>query len=254
MTLFYTTLHIMLERVNIKNTAKNTGVNSVQSSVKESKTNIIKINKIDANSDSINQRSGYIKIGKHKVNIKEFLDPKGEVSYNKIKDYVYPRFDKLSNNIVFTTNLGDKISISDIGNIREKVYVSICSGIKRYIEGENIDINEVNLNRAFGSTYIEIDLSDNKLYVYIEEDLKLETSINITGVNSGVYAIDELNENMTVDNYFINREIILNDKVMMLNAVWELDGVYKNNTINVGGKNMKELFYWSFIGLPIVVY
>lgn len=253
--LFCITMFIISNSISIKSDM-NSKVNNRHSNVKESKVTSIRINKITSNNDIKNSsiRKGNIRIGKYKKDINSFLDANGDVSYNKIRDFVYPRLDKIIESVEFHNSNGGVLKIGSIENIRDKVYTSICCSISRYIEGEDVDIEKVILNKSLGNTYIEIDSINKIMYLYIEGELKVKSIITLTVVQAGIYFINDLNENITVDNYFINKELSLSDGIKILNAVWELEGISKDKIISVSNKDIKELFYWSFISMPVIVY
>lgn len=130
-----------------------------------------------------------------------------------------------------------------------------------YVRGKN-DI---------GFTYIEIDMTTQKLYVYVEGELKVETDVvtgnekrkmsTPEGVNY-VYA-KQRNRILRGDNYasFVNYWMPVNGGIGIHDATWrkEFGGeIYKTDgshgCINVLKENMIEIYDLVEVGTPVVMF
>ena len=193
------------------------------------------------------------------------------------------KYNTFGTNRMFTTTSGKKIKIpagdygwaisqtkeaqalkEDIlnGNNKEKEPIWLYCGYGKYYNDGQSDIN---------NSYVEIDISTQHLWLYVNGELKVETDFvsgnesNGNGTPSGVFGITYKTRNATLRGQGYNTKVSywmpFNKNIGMHDASWRnsFGGcIYKTNgshgCINLPPNKAKEIYSYLDTFFPIIVY
>ncbi len=122
-----------------------------------------------------------------------------------------------------------------------------------------------------GGTYIEIDMTDQKMYYYVDNTLQIETDIvtgntgRRMGTPEGIYYIYSKQKNRILRgaNYatFVKYWMPVNGNIGIHDANWrgEFGGeIYKRNgshgCVNTPEENMEKLYEMAELGTPVIMF
>ena len=210
------------------------------------------------------------------------------VPYEYIRKLVYgwgQKYDTFGLDRQFTTHSGETITVVNEGegdygwcSDKDKTIADVTEAINSGFQG---DRNVIWLYEAMGwdngdltGTYVEVSLSEQKLWCYQDYNLVMETDV-VTGTNTperetkrGIYAIDAKKEHATlgtldVQGYAspVDYWAPFNGGQGLHDAPWRSSfggSIYQYNgshgCVNIPPANMKTIFDAVSIGTAVVVY
>ena len=210
------------------------------------------------------------------------------VPYEYIRKLVYgwgQKYDTFGLDRQFTTHSGETITVVNEGegdygwcSDKDKTIADVTEAIESGYQG---DRNVVWLYEAMGwdngdltGTYVEVSLSEQKLWCYQDYNLVMETDV-VTGTNTperetkrGIYAIDAKKEHATlgtldVQGYAspVDYWAPFNGGQGLHDAPWRSSfggSIYQYNgshgCVNIPPANMKTIFDAVSIGTAVIVY
>lgn len=205
-----------------------------------------------------------------------------DVDAEKVREYVVElaqKYDTFGKARQITTGTGKNINVSG-GSYgwmtqRAKTTDELIAHIK---EGKNKTIKPVYSYEALirkaddiGNTYLEIDLRQQMVYVYVDGELRIQTP-TVTGDISkgyqtppGVYPLNYKERNATLrgENYAepVNYWMPFNGNIGLHDADWRNSfggSIYQTNgshgCINLPPANAKTIFDLVYPGMPVIVH
>ncbi|MDO4617817.1 MAG: L,D-transpeptidase [Lachnospiraceae bacterium] len=191
--------------------------------------------------------------------------------------------DTFANSHVFTTHNGEQIQLASGGDYgwamdQEETTAALLQALNEGYSG-NLDPSYIygaqdRSSNDIGGTYVEICITEQKLYLYEDYQLKLETSV-ITGNHStgfdtpsgSVWAIDGKKYQMQFSVYadvVVDYWMPFNDECGMHDAYWRSAAEYadpsyyltegSHGCVNTPYDAMEVVFGTMEIGYPVVVY
>lgn len=217
--------------------------------------------------------------------IKDFIDFEGRemfIDREKVKDYIAEvarKYDTFGRNRRFRTSLGENI-ITNGGSYGWLIHRGkTIDALIEYIEaGENQTIEPVYSYKALirneddiGNSYVEIDLKNQMVYVYIDGSLKIKTE-TVTGnlakgqaTPTGVFPINykETDAILTGEDYAspvkywmpFNKDIGLHDadwRDTFGGNIYQIEG--SNGCVNLPPGVAKNIFDLVYPGMPVIVH
>jgi len=221
-----------------------------------------------------------------KALIKDWLKQNGskiEFDFEAIRAYedtIGDKYDTYGKSRDFTTSNKTKIKISG-GSYGWTLHRTNSANalIKEIKAGKNKTIEPIyvytalirNVNNDIGKSYVEISLSNQKVWVYIDGVLKVETS-TVTGNTSnghatptGIYPINYKTRNATLKGQGyaspVDYWMPFNGGVGLHDANWRSSfggNIYKTSgshgCVNLPPQKAKEIYSLVYPGMPVIVY
>ena len=217
--------------------------------------------------------------------LKDFIFVNGteiDVNADKVKEYVTEmalKYDTFASSREFKTNTGEVITTSGgsygwlihRGDTSEELIQHIKEGQDKTIEPVYSYEALIRDTDDLGNSYVEIDLSRQMVFVYIDGELKVQTP-TVTGSISrghatppGVYPLNykETNAVLRGETYAspVKYWMPFNGDIGLHDADWRASfggNIYQNNgshgCINLPPGNAKTIFDLVYPGMPVVVH
>lgn len=204
--------------------------------------------------------------------IKEYVKSLAEEydTYNVEREFTSTRGDVITiNGGTYGTRIDQKAEVAYLMDnlLREEAHAgSVITHIPEYEREAN-----VRGRNDIGDTYIEVDMTEQKLYYYVEGELKLETDVvtgnmkRRMGTPEGVNYVYSMQTNRILrgPGYAspVKYWMPVNGNIGIHDASWRSEfggSIYETNgshgCVNLPSDKMKELYGMTEIGTPVVMF